>query len=291
VNAHAVWVTRDFQADWFDHNDLAWLNSNGITPVLIFYYFGDEISQEEVLREYDAYVEWMHRALAVLAGDYPAIVVLEPEFNNEIDGERNVKRWKPFSDLMIQSAAEVRHYMPKARVGVCPGDYRACDLWDGLSPTIPYMDFFAFQELWGSTRTNYLNDDYEDISDFALLYATYLSVVFQKPILLAYLGISTYEAHNDGNHWDKIQADVLRSFRLRLEHFLHVRLFGMLYFCLYDDPSPGGYFGPAGVDWGLIDEKGKPKRAFQEFVELTKAVRQLTGKSKGIMNWREAGAR
>jgi hypothetical protein len=277
VNAHAMWVTKDYQPDWIDVADVEQMAADGVTPVFIFYYFGDEISQEHVSDHYEEYVAWLHRVLADLQGNYRALVVLEPEFNNmPPDGGHHVKEWKPFAELMIRTAWETRLYLPEASVGLCPGDYRSYDLWDILGDTAPHLDFLAFQELSGATRSNWLNEDYEDITSYAFLYTTYLSVVYQKPVLLAYLGISSHSV-DDKVDWDQVASLVWSNLAQRLPLFRSVGLFGVLAFSLCDDPNHEGYFGVAEKDWGLMSRVGKPKPYFKAFKDTCRRGRSLGG--------------
>ncbi len=274
VNAHAMWVTKDYQPDWIDVADVEAMAADGVLPVFIFYYFGDEISQEHVSDHYEAYVEWLHRVLDDLQGEYQALVVLEPEFNNmPPDGGHHVKEWKPFAELMIRTAWETRLYLPGASVGLCPGDYRSYDLWDILGEASPHLDFLAFQELSGSTRSNWLNEDYEDVTSYAFLFTTYLSVVYQKPVLLAYLGISTHSGEEDD--WNKVASLVWSNLERRLPLFRSVGLFGVLAFALCDDPTHEGYFAEAEKDWGLMTRGGKPKAYFRDFQNVCRRGRSL----------------
>jgi hypothetical protein len=273
VNAQAIWATQDWEQDWYSAKDLKEMADAGVTPVVILYYFGDEISQEYVVEHYAAYRDWLQRVLARLAGDTMVLVVLEPEFNNTPpDGKHHVKEWKPFADLMIKAATEVRYHLPNARVGLCPGDYRSYDLNDILDRVSPYLDFLAFQELWAATRENDLTEDYEDVSDYAFLNTAYLSVVYDRPVLLAYLGVSSYTPAGVDEDWGAIQASVLENVARRWHQLSQAGMIGVLTFALYDDPNHEGYFGTAERYWGLLDRDGRPKPAFEAFRGLVTTV-------------------
>lgn len=275
INAHAVWVTRDFDRTWFSAQDLQEMNRDGILPVVILYYFGDDVSREFVTAQYSNYVAWLQRVLAELQGDYPLLVVLEPEFNNiPENGEHHVLDWPPFSALMIRSAEEVRLSLPSARVGVCPGDFRSYNLWDVLGPVAPHLDFLAYQELWASTRPNSMTEEAEDVTDHALMFTTYLSVVFQKPVLLTYLGVSTF-SRSHGEDWTRIQALIWRNLTTRIGSFLDGNAFGFLAFAYLDDPSHVGYFDVAERHWGLADKLGRAKPGLEEFRKLAKKIQGL----------------
>ncbi len=272
LNAHAMWVTRDWELSWFGRAELQALHDAGLTPVLLFYYFGDDVSQETVTAQYERYRHWLQTALRHLATDLPVLVVLEPEFNNvPPNGDAHVKDWAPFAELMIRSAAEVRRFLPGARVGICPGDYRAYDLWGVLGPISRHMDFLAFQELWASTRPSWLNEHYQDVTEFALLFTTYLRVVYERPVLLAYLGISSY-SEGSKSDWEKVQAKVWGDLADDIDRFRANGLFGVLAFAWYDDPTHVGYFGPAETSWGLVERSGRRKPAFEEFARLARRL-------------------
>ena len=272
LNAHAMWITRDWEPSWFGRHELRALHDAGLTPVLLFYYFGDDVSQETVTARYEHYRHWLQAALSHLSTDIPVLVVLEPEFNNvPPNGDAHVKGWLPFAELMIRSAAEVRRFLPGAHVGICPGDYRAYDLWGVLGPISKHMDFLAFQELWASTRQNWMSEHHQDVTEFALLFTTYLRVVYERPILLAYLGVST---HSEGSKddWEKVQARVWRDLADDIDRFRANGLFGVLAFAWYDDPTHVGYFGPAETRWGLVERTGRRKPAFEEFARLARRL-------------------
>jgi len=272
LNAHAMWVTRDWEPAWFGRYELKALHEAGLTPVLLFYYFGDDVSQETVTAHYDRYRVWLQAALGHLSSDIPVLVVLEPEFNNvPPNGDAHVKGWAPFAELMIQSAAEVRRFLPKARVGICPGDYRAYDLWGILGPVSKHMDFLAFQELWASTRQNWMSEHHQDVTEFALLFTTYLRVVYERPVLLAYLGVSSYD-EGAKSDWEKVQAKVWSDLADDIDRFRANGLFGVLAFAWYDDPTHKGYFGPAETHWGLVERTGRRKPAFEEFSRLARRL-------------------
>jgi hypothetical protein len=282
INAQALWVTRGFHPSWFGPADLAEMSEAGVTPVLILYYFGDDVSQEYVTAHADDYREWVQGVMEALACEVPLLVVLEPEFNNILpSGARHVRDWQPFADLMIQATGEVRLHMPQARVGVCPGDYRAYDLWGTLGALAPYLDFLAFQELWGQTRPSHLSEDYEDVTDYALLFTSHLSTVYQKPVLLAYLGVSSYTPAGASDDWGVIKADVWRNLTSRSQAFVDAGLVGALAFALYDDPAHVGYFGAAEAYWGLLDAEGKPKEAFWAWKSLVDVLPGLRASPQG----------
>ncbi len=297
VNSHVIWANREFEEYWFGREELVEMWSGGITPVLVLYYFGDDISAEFVTEHYTRYRSWLQKILSHLSGNGQVLVVLEPEFNNLAPkGKHHAKDWEPFGTLMIRAAAEVRHYLPNAIVGLCPGDYRSTGLDAILNHVSPSLDFLAYQELWGSTRTNNLGEDYEDITDHALEFTRYLAGFSQKRILLAYLGVSTYgrgsgagaKAETGGKtegssikkggqeqDWRIVQANVINRMGDRLDEFVEAGLFGVLLFALYDNPAHVGYFGPAESHWGLLTVDGQPKYGMTSFVELAKRVEQL----------------
>jgi len=167
----------------------------------------------------------------------------------------------------------VRHFLPRARVGICPGDFRSYDLWGVLGPIARHMDFLAFQELWASTRPNWMSDREQDVTEYALLFTTYLKVVYERPVLLAYLGVSDWSAESPRG-WEGVQARVWRDLAMDIDRFRANGLFGVLAFAWYDDPAHTGYFGPAETRWGLVERSGRRKPAFEAFADLARRLRR-----------------
>jgi len=96
-------------------------------------------------------------------------------------------------------------------------------------------------------------------------------VVYERPVLLAYLGVSSYD-EDPAVDWERVQAKVWRDLANDIDRFRANGLFGVLAFAWYDDPVHRGYFGPAETRWGLVERTGRRKPAFHEFARLARRL-------------------
>lgn len=272
-NSHAIWLTKDFKEYWINRNQIAEMQREGITPLLIFYYFGDDISVENITTNWKKYYRFLVNTASHLSTDKKVLIIFEPEFNLEArNNKSSIYSWPGFNEFIIATVKVLRHYFPKAKIGICPGDFRTHNFRKSIKRGVKYVDFIAFQELWASTRKSNMSEKFEDVSDYALLFTNYLHTTFEKPILLSYIGISSYHQSKGNQNWAIIQSDIIRNFTNKLPVFIQRGLFGILYFELFDDPKHVGYFGIAERNFGLLDFKERPKPALKAFIELSKKV-------------------
>jgi len=258
-NTHGIWITKTFKKHWINKRQLAEMGQNGITPLLIFYYFGDHISVENITANWEKYRRFLVKTSSYLATKQKLFIVFEPEFNLEArNNKTSVYTWRGFNEFIIATVKIFRHYFPQAKIGICPGDFRSHNFKKSIERGVKYVDFIAFQELWAATRKSNLSERFEDVTDYALSFTNYLHRTFKKPILLSYIGISSYRPPGSAQDWRIIQSDIIRNMSNILPVFIEKGLFGILYFELFDDPKHVGYFGVAERDFGLIDIKEKP---------------------------------
>jgi len=264
VNAQAIWLTRDWNDSWLSRRDLEKMVKEGIVPVLILYYFGEDISKRHVLRHRNEWYAYLMRVASLAAMDHPVMVVIEPEFNDMTNQRgRPILSWPGFNEIVIDGIYLLRSMAPNLLVGVCPGDFGMQDLEPCIGEVVQYSDFIAFQEMRASTRPSPIDDDYEDVTERTLAYAGYLHDTFDKPILLAYLAVSTHDP--DGGRWTHHQESVIRHVFAERSKLEELGVFGILYFMLFDDPEHTGYFHEAERFFGLADRHGVPKPGWHAF--------------------------
>ena len=267
VNAQAIWLTRDWNDSWgVDRGDLVRMSRDGVVPVLMLYYFGDRISPQVVLEERDAWYLYLMKVAALAAIDHPVLVVLEPEYNDETNDRRTtVVNWPGFNEVVIDGIYLLRSLAPNLLVGIGPGDFGTQDLELSMGEIAQYSDFIAYQEMRASTRPNVISHEFEDVSENALAYSYYLQQLFDKPILLAYVAVSTYPPDSD---WEQFQADVITNlFDTNFAELAEHGVFGALYFMAFDDPQHTGYYGAAEAHFGLARTDGSLKPGFEAFAE------------------------
>ena len=202
----AIWLPIDWQSSWIDRKELGLLKQQKITPVFIHYYYGDIISKERVIASQDDWLDSIRRMAKLVKSDTSVLIVLEPEFNHGApDGETPVLSWEGFSDHIEKGLNIIRQEAPNALVAICPGDFSPeRNLEKSLGKVAPKLDFIAFQEMRATTDPDKSFFGYKDVGNSAVSYSKYLQKTFNKPILLAYIALSSYGG------WEKNQAKMPR---------------------------------------------------------------------------------
>lgn len=264
VDLLQLWLPRGWKPDWVSPSDLREIARRGITPVVVHYYFGDDISKERVEAQREGWYSSMWEMAQRIRMDSPVLVVLEPEFNHDPPpGETAITRWPGFAEDLRAAAKMIRREAPNALVGACPGDFAGPPRLEAvLGPAAEDLDFIAFQEMRASTHPERKPGDSMKIASSALSYARYLKRAFNRPILFGYLAVSSYDG------WEGAQAAALRDVLAHREALREAGVFGLVYFQLYDDPEHKGYFGPAERHFGLLTAAGRPKPALEAFRAL-----------------------
>lgn len=277
LDLFAVWLTRDWQEDWVTREALRDLVRRGITPVVVHYYFGDDISKERLESDRDDWYTSLWRMSQLVDIGAPVLVVLEPEFNVVArGGETSITEWPWFGDDLRAAALMIKGEAPEALVGVCAGDFSPTrDLEPVLERALPALDFLAFQEMRASTDPASPRSDYLSVGAAAVDYATYLQRSFRLPVLLAYVAVSSHGG------WEARQAEALADLAGRRAELSAAGVFGAMYFQLHDDPAHVGYFGEAERHFGLLRSDGSPKPALQAFRALGSARSREATRSPG----------
>jgi hypothetical protein len=259
-----IWLTRDWKEEWAPRGQLAELASRGATPVIVHYFFGDDLSRERFERERDAWYTSLWRLARLVRGDAPVLVILEPEWNQPApQGETSLADWAGFADDLRAAAQMIRRDAPNALVGTCPGDFPGPPgLEQVLGPASRHLDFLAFQEMRAATGPGAGKPGYLDVGSAAAEYATSLSRAFGKPLLLGYVAVSS------GGGWEQQQEQALESLVAQRAALRRAGVFGAIYFQLVDDPQHRGFFGSAEKHFGLVDERGRRKPAWKAFLAL-----------------------
>jgi len=267
VNAVSMWITRNWKEKWYPAETI---NENfvkkGFTPIFIFYWFADEISEGFVEKNREKYFRTLSKFskyLQKIKGK--KIIILNPEYN-----ENGMNESKKFDILQAESILLLKKENPNALVGVCLGDFGDYSkIWDqynwdlnkkSLKYSAKLSDFIAFQEMRAVTRNKkeeILNTPYR-----TLAFAEYLHKTYNKPTFLAYLAISSYKA-------DDIQKEVFKTLQKMLPIMKHsAGLIGINLFNYIDVPNHKGYFSTAEKYFGIKTADGKRKESFNEFIKL-----------------------
>lgn len=258
-----VWLPRGWRESWLPAWELRALAKHGTVPVFVHYFFGDAISGERIAAERTAWHASLERLAHLIAPLDRALVVLEPEFNTDPPpGETPVVEWPGAVAAFREAVQRVRTIAPAAQLGICAGDfYPDLDL-DSLAPLGPDLDFTAFQEMRAKGDPEARRPGYLRIGAQATRYARYLRETFERPVLLAYVAVSSHDG------WRAEQAHAIRDLVRHRSALESAGVFGVIYFQLQDDPEHVGHFGPAERHFGLTDGRGRPKPALEAFREL-----------------------
>ena len=261
-----LWLTPGWQDSWLDPLELREVERRGAVPVVTHYWFGDRSSRERFGAERNEWYASLWRMSQRIRGERPVLVVLEPEFNvKPPSGERSVMEWDGFADHLRAAALMIRSEAPNARVGVCPGDFPGPPRLERvLGPVADDLDFLAFQEMRARTDPESGRPGYLEVGRAAVDYAAYLQRAFGRPLLLAYVAVSSHGG------WVREQAEALADVARHSSELRRAGVFGAIYFQLYDDPAHEGYFGAGEKHFGLLRPDGKPKRAFSVFRSLAR---------------------
>ncbi|WP_281950461.1 hypothetical protein [Nitrosophilus kaiyonis] len=265
-NSYSLWITKDWNENWYSIEKINSSIKQGLTPIFIFYWFEDEICNDFVKKnrkKYFLHLKKFSNFLKKIKGK--KIVILNPEFN-----QNDIYKSKKFNTILIKSIKILKEDNKNTLIGFCLGDFGDYDLiedelnWKMYEKSyikaIKYIDFIAFQEMRALTRNKkyqILNTPYR-----AFAFAKFLYKRYKKPTFLAYLAISSYKDNN-------LQNKVLETFNELLPCIKkEANLIGINYFHLIDQPSQKGYFKKAEKFFGVIDKYGNPKKSFKTIQNL-----------------------
>jgi hypothetical protein len=268
INAVTIWITRNWQEDWFDANTTQKeILDKGYTPMFIFYYFADEINPKFIENKKAAYfleLKKFTNYLKKLNGQ--KIVVLNPEYNMF-----GVEKLDKMNDIFLKSYKILREDK-QVIVGPCVGDFgnyknindsKEWVLFDkSLKRSMKKADFIAFQEMRGLTRNS--KGDILRTPQRAYSLAKYLHKKYHKPTIFAYAAISSY-----GKDGESIQKDVYKGFVKyipKMAKDADLIAFGTFHY--FDYPGHVGYFKEAEECFGLLRKDGSAKPAFKYYNSL-----------------------
>lgn len=254
-------------------SSLRTLRDQGVTPVVMWYYWGDSISVDAVKYGKDGRSkgdwDWMASELARRAnsvmGGREFIVVLEPEFN-----KAGVSSWETFDGYLADQAWKIRGIAPSAKIVTGFGHWGGWDIFDRAMGASHYA---GFQLLRGSTRDS--SSQGENVVDDMLRITKSLKSKFGKSVFMYDLAIATYGG------WEGVQERGLQRVIGKLGELESAGMKGLVWRYVYDNSYSSGYYGPAESSWGVKYSWGAKKPAFDELVTLIKNGGSSSGSSGG----------
>jgi predicted xylan-binding protein with Ca-dependent carbohydrate-binding module len=227
----------------------------GTTPVIQFYYWGDDISPDCVengcwSKLHDSWKDragWQALAqelvdhLAAHMKGRPALVILETEFN-----KGGISTYEPFDGYLEEKARFLKAGYPAAQVVLGFGNWGSAD-WGTFERAAAASDLMGIQAMRGSTRNSLAS--YEGLINATLDGAKQLRAKFGRPVLVTDIALSTYPEPDYLEH----QRRVLSALFSRLNEFRAQGVAGVIYRSYEDNPNfdTNNYFGEAERHWGL----------------------------------------
>lgn len=259
-----VWVGRWMKSDgWgFFEDQMRIMTNAGVTPVILWYYWGDKISPNTVQYGKDGYSkgEWdaMAKDMATraknLMGGKSFLVVLEPEFN-----KGGISQWETFDGYLADQARMIKSIAPNAKIVVGFGSWGG---WDNFDRAMGAADYAGFQAMRGSTRDS--AGETERIVDNILSVSKTLKNRFGKSTFLFDFAIATYGG------WEGVQEKAIRNLKWREGELYGAGLAAIVWRYVRDNDLSSGYYGPAESSWGVRYSGGGNKPAFDDLVSLSK---------------------
>lgn len=248
-----VWAGSWMRHGWdrFDA-EVAEAAAVGATPVVEWYYWGDDIAPACLRRGCDgkSEAEWAalttELARRLAANGVPAVVVVETEFN-----KGGTSHDAAFDAALAARIREIQREAPTAQVALGFGAWAPND-FAAFAGAMSEADAAGVQLVRAEGRGRSLLDSVGDLE--AAVGA--LHDVFGKPILLHDAAISSFAGS------ECAQARALEALGARLPHLASLGLTGVVWREGTDDPARReGYFGPAEGAFGLRRADGSAKPA------------------------------
>ena len=265
----ALWLTPGWP-EWVRKPLLERIIRDGYTPVLIYYTFGDSSGKETLEKDGRAalkawYADIEKNLVPLVDVGSEVLVVLEPEFNVIPASGTPITAWAEWNEIAGKAIDMLHKGARRCKVGLCPGDWGNYNLEKCMKSAARKSDFIAFPEMRAAKdpTADTTSAGYRDVIGAALRFTAYLKESFHKPILWAYLALSSH-ADSDSLGWQDIQAQIIDDIFLRENELIANGVFGLIFFSYFDDPSHGTYFfGEAERHFGLKDAQGRPKKAWR----------------------------
>lgn len=273
----ALWLTPGWTG-WVTKDRLLKIVHDGYTPLLIYYTFGDHSSKEYLEKDNRAalnawYADIQNNLVPLVNIDAEVLVALEPEFNVIPASGTPLTAWEGWNDVAGHAIDLLHQGAPHVKVGLCPGDWGNTNLEPSMHAVARQSDFIAFPEMRASTdpSTDTSAPHYRDVAQSAIDFSAYLKKTFDKPILFAYLALSSYADHNPRG-WEDVQAEILKSLFNHEDELLANGVFALSYFSYYDNPQHATeFFGQAERYFGLKDAQDRPKQAWHLWHDRTRS--------------------
>ena len=252
-------------------NMLKSAKSGGRTPVLYWYYWGDSISPSCVENgcnsrdkaEWNSLTTTLASKIQTHMGGAPVYVVLENEFNK---GGITSDSYAPTFDAYLEAKAKELKAVPGVEIVLGYGAWGESS-WGKFPKAIAASDMIGFQIMRASTDPSHQHDAmqyYLGAPDKVASVLTYIRTLSPgKNAFLYDVALSSYPDMT----WERAQNDTLSELMSRRGEYAENGLRGLVYREVRNtNMSPANYFGYAEREWGLKNQSGAPKLAWQTWV-------------------------
>ena len=258
-----TWVGLWTKGNWGSfETELRTMRDAGVTPVIMWYYWGDSISQSCVKYGCSGRTkgdwDWMAGELArrahAIMGSREYLIVLEPEFH-----KNGITGWETFDQYLEAQAWSIRSKAPSAKLVVGFGHWGG---WDAFDRAVGASHYVGFQLLRGSTRDTSAQG--ENAAGDIVRIGKDLKSRWGKSVLMYDLGIATYGG------WEGVQERALKNIAARKAEIEAAGVFAIVWRYVHDNDYSSGYYGAAESSWGVISKSGWKKPAYDDLVALVK---------------------
>jgi hypothetical protein len=246
--------------------DMQQARAAGVTPVIPWWYWGDDISPSAVENGVTDRYQGVHKDRATWtrlsneladvvarASGPGALIVIEPEFN-----KNGIENYEAFDGYLADQAAIFHQRGLKVVIGF--GNWGRSS-WTNFDRAVGAADLLGTMSLQSSLRdaSTYLSG-----ADQLLGAAQYFQSKFGKSTLIYDVGFSSYPEPAYETYQDDVVSDIFRW----MPEFQSAGVQGLIWRMLADDPGfdTSNYHGIAERYWGLLHADGTPKQAFRWFV-------------------------
>ncbi|HXG54259.1 MAG TPA: hypothetical protein VNJ03_02680 [Vicinamibacterales bacterium] len=249
-------------------SQLAAAKASGVTPVIQWWYWGDDISPSCVEQGcWDARqgvqkdkVTWarMSKELADLVVDTVgpnsgAVIIVETEFN-----KNGIESYEAFDGYLVDHAGIFHNRNLSVVIGF--GSWGQ-SLWRNFDRAAAAADMLGTMVLQSSVRDS---STYLAGPDLLISSAHELRTMFGKPVFVTDFGFSSYPEPSYAAHQDT----VIKMIFARMPELKAAGVQGMVWRMLSDDPTfdTSNYHGMAERSFGLLRADGTLKPGFTSFV-------------------------
>ncbi len=259
-----IWVGSWIQDSGWGHTEdaLREAKREGVTPLILFYYWGDSISPNAVkygagsktMHGWDTMAKDLARRAKAIMGSSEFIVVLEPEFNKQ-----GITEWEAFDGYLADHARMIKNEAWTAKIVIGFGHWGG---WDRFDRAMAEAHYSGTQWMRGSTRD--AKSGAENSAAEVLKVVKSLKSTFGKGVILYDLAISSYGG------WESAQERAIQGFADRKGELEAAGLKAVVWRTVKDNDHSSGYYGAAEKNWGVKHSWGGGKPAWDNLVNLIK---------------------